>query len=729
MNVAIEKIEILAFGKLKNAVVAPEKGINILSAPNESGKSTLAAFIKFVFYGFAGGRTKSLTENERKLYTPWDSEVSEGSIHLVADGKRYIVHRRCQPSGKEAVEVINRANGKTEFAGKVPGEVFFGVGEAVFARTLFFKQLTLPNSEDDVVAERLRNIAISADEEVGTQKASKRLNDCKNELKGKAGNGLIPAAERERDAVEEALALSESMRKDSQALRESIKMRQKRLSEAEKKLSELNAEKENIEKYEAFLKLKNLKKLSDEEKEAFREYSSASSALKQLPDSSVFGNLTAKNSEIITETRNISTLSESCENSKKQLNSLGEKNRDVNTLQNVKQSFLKLKSKSNLFLAIGSPLALVGMALLLVNEIIAAAVAFVGMCLAIFGAVMIFKGKSLLKDKGFSALSEVDYEIEKAKVFVIHYEESEKNLKEQEKQLENSKKRLEQLKSELKAEIAKYLDTEGEDGSETIQRMLSLSTEIAEKKAFWQSKKSVLDNALVGIDPEALAEQARGAYPPERENSAVERELRFYGSQLKQLDQLNRDSEIECAALEAKSGDPAVLKGKLDSLNTRIEELTLKYKAYEKAMELINQSADYMKSMVMPMLGKRTDEYFSMATGGKYNSLELDTKLSMSFGEGFNRSCDYLSAGTRDSAYLSLRLALADMLFGGCGVPMLLDDAFVRMDDMRLREMSKAIIKASENHQIFILTHGNREAEALDAVNGKYTRISIKNVL
>ena len=63
MNVRIEKIEITSFGKLKNTVVDLAGGINILCAPNESGKSTLAAFIKFVFYGFAGQRLQSISEN------------------------------------------------------------------------------------------------------------------------------------------------------------------------------------------------------------------------------------------------------------------------------------------------------------------------------------------------------------------------------------------------------------------------------------------------------------------------------------------------------------------------------------------------------------------------------------------------------------------------------------------------------------------------------------------
>ena len=42
-----------SFGKLENAVLSPAPGLNIFCAPNESGKSSAAMFIKFVFYGLS----------------------------------------------------------------------------------------------------------------------------------------------------------------------------------------------------------------------------------------------------------------------------------------------------------------------------------------------------------------------------------------------------------------------------------------------------------------------------------------------------------------------------------------------------------------------------------------------------------------------------------------------------------------------------------------------------
>lgn len=192
MNVKILKAEIGSFGKLKNAVYTAGEGINVLSAPNESGKSTLAAFIKFVFYGFAGARAQSISENERKLYSPWSGEPASGSVTVESDGKIYVVERRFLPAGKETVAVTDRATGKTAFTGEIPGEALFGVSEEIFSRTLFFRQLTSPSARDDVIADRLQNIAISADEQVGTARAVQKLTESKNELKNRLNNGMIP---------------------------------------------------------------------------------------------------------------------------------------------------------------------------------------------------------------------------------------------------------------------------------------------------------------------------------------------------------------------------------------------------------------------------------------------------------------------------------------------------------------------------------------------------------
>lgn len=732
MNINIEKIEIVSFGKLKNVCVTAEKGINILSAPNESGKSTLAAFIKFVFYGFAGARMQTLTENERKLYTPWDAEVSEGSITITADGTKYTVHRRCLASGKESAEITNYSTGRAEFTGEVAGEVFFGVSEEVFARTLFFRQLTLPQSRDEVLADRLKNIAISADEQVSTKKAISKLNECKNELKGRLGNGLIPKAEKERDLLEEQITEALSVRKETERLSGEIKKRALDMADAAEQLEILQKERRNIEKYESLTKLRNINRLTLEERNAREEYEAVSAGLKQRDDGAAMSALFAKNSEYVAVRLGYEKNELELEEAKREHEELLASAKI--TPDDAKKASRLLKSSkktSKLLFIIGALLAVFGIVSSLASENtmgLGIIIGVAGLFSAVFGAVIMAKPSGFARELGFATTSEMESAIDALPMLERQISESARRLAAIEDEYNESAARMAILKRELDEGIGRYTDVAEGNYGEKLELILRLSTESGEKLAVWHAKKEELDNALKGVDINALAEDARGAEPPERDRAKVDYEIRFYSEKHYKLSELNRESELNLATLEAKCGDPAVLVGKRDSLNARIAELEMKHKAYETAIKTIEDAADYMKSMVAPRIGERADEYFTAATGGKYSAFEIDTRLSMSFGEDMRRSCDYLSAGTRDSAYLSLRLALADMLFGGCGVPILLDDAFVRMDDNRLRMMLGAVKEAAKKHQIFILTHGNREALAFSDIGADYSEIQIKQV-
>lgn len=730
MNVSIDKISVVSFGKLKNAVVTPSTGINILSAPNESGKTTLASFIKFVFYGFAGTRNHGITDNERKLYTPWSGETSEGSIDITADGVRYTVHRLCTPSGKESVEVVNRATGKNEFVGAVPGEALFGVSEELFAKTLFFKQLTLPQSKDELIAERLRNISISADEQVGTKKAVERLKDCKNELVGKAGKGIIPALVRERDAIEENVTANSENRREIMRLRGEIKSRNTKLSDNAEKNAVLEAERDNIEKYEAYLRLSNINRLAVEEKTVRGEYENASSALKKCGDNEELAYLTAVNTELFAEKRNLEVCEKTLSDAEKELKDIEKKYNDcdIEKAKAAKDAIKRGKTLFKAFCAVAVVFIAVTVAwIFIVPKPLSLILSATGVILSTIGVALSVKKTS--KKYGFESISDIEKIISEYPSLKASLDSAVKRKESAENAVRVSKNKCLELSNDIENAISDFVgDAEIENTSEIIEKIRVLSADIAKKRALYEAKKNELDNAVSGVDIEALAELARNATEPKRDRVIVERELKFYSDQRAMLSELNRRDELELASVEARCGDTATLIGKRDSLENSINELTVKHKAYETAIKFIEESSDYMKSMAAPIIGERADVYFSTATGGKYNGLEIDTRLSMTVGEDFRRSCDYLSAGTRDSAYLSLRLALADMLFDGCGVPIILDDAFVRIDDERLKNIALAVGKASERHQIFIFTHGSRENNAFSEAGVKYSEISIKEV-
>ena len=99
-------------------------------------------------------------------------------------------------------------------------------------------------------------------------------------------------------------------------------------------------------------------------------------------------------------------------------------------------------------------------------------------------------------------------------------------------------------------------------------------------------------------------------------------------------------------------------------------------------------------------------------TDKKYTSFDVSDGLKVTFDgpNGEKKSVDFLSGGTRDMAYIAVRAALIDMLYGE-KPPVCFDESFAHQDNVRARAMMKAINHiAKEGCQSFIFTCRGREA-------------------
>ena len=77
-----------------------------------------------------------------------------------------------------------------------------------------------------------------------------------------------------------------------------------------------------------------------------------------------------------------------------------------------------------------------------------------------------------------------------------------------------------------------------------------------------------------------------------------------------------------------------------------------------------------------------------------------------------------MSSGMRDAAYICLRLALLRLTAPQSDPPIIVDEAFCRMDDERLAAMMRLLYGiASAGVQIVIFTPHMREIEALKTVD------------
>ncbi|MCI7239095.1 MAG: AAA family ATPase [Peptoniphilaceae bacterium] len=69
-RVYIKRLNIISFGKFENLIVDFDSGFNLIYGKNESGKSTIAAFIEGILYGFDEGKTKTNFSYKKEAYKP-----------------------------------------------------------------------------------------------------------------------------------------------------------------------------------------------------------------------------------------------------------------------------------------------------------------------------------------------------------------------------------------------------------------------------------------------------------------------------------------------------------------------------------------------------------------------------------------------------------------------------------------------------------------------------------
>ena len=96
------RLHVENFGCLSNFDLEFQEGLNSVLQENGWGKSTLAAFLRVMFYGLEGERKRGYSENDRLKYKPWNGGRFGGSLEFEAGGKRYLVTRDFGEKDKDA---------------------------------------------------------------------------------------------------------------------------------------------------------------------------------------------------------------------------------------------------------------------------------------------------------------------------------------------------------------------------------------------------------------------------------------------------------------------------------------------------------------------------------------------------------------------------------------------------------------------------------------------------
>ena len=742
----IEKIAIESFGSLSSVSYDLTSGVNILRGNNESGKSTIAAFIKFIFYGLTGKLPdQSMTEKTR--YTNWDHGISGGYLVINDNGKRYRIERRITPAakavGKEKIKIVDLFSGAEVLKGVHPGEHFFGVSEEVFSQSAFSAQGSGSLVDAEKMNTAIDNILFSGNEAVSVKTALKKLDEARVFLlhKNKKGGKLFTMdleinelKERLRQAEENEAFLAQK----NKTLAESRKQQEanrRQLQETSDKLKQIEA-RAVLARYE---ELDNQKKACEAAQKACLSTREQSEKNSYLPTREYCNELHTCHGEIFLAEKEEASLTLQ----KNALTKVTLSTKDSEILSSAEalggidsakkaltDAVAKKKKRLTLSLILSAGFALSFTAALLFGFVSALGLSFMGVSLAcLIASLLSFLSlRRAQTQKLFESFSATD--LDEALRHITNAAEAQRLVKEDDRRHQQLYDALQNCSTHKKDLIQKATALLAKWGADYIDKDSLLATSDQADKAIHALEKAEqtakeaqftydsIASALSGFSREAyLAEKERTAYVGEVSLDQInELKLKYKFSTQKEtaLTAQIHSLEIDLASRAATTESSDGLKEILSDMEATRREYEDKHQAYLLAYAAIKESGEHLRARIAPALSATASDLVNQITNGKYQTIGIDNSLQVSFRADETapeREVAYLSAGTKALTYVSFRLALITQLFGDKKPPLVFDETFASLDNTRLAAMMALLTEQTKATQVILMTCHDREYE------------------
>lgn len=748
----IDRIDIKSFGQLCNMTLEFSESVNVIEGQNEAGKSTIAAFIKYMLYGFdPEERPGEISERRRRIN--WDSGIAEGSMQVTVRGKKYLVTRSTvqnENAGRTCYEetssIIDIESGTPAF-GKLPaGEVFFGVDRELFENTAFIGQLDSTAINEGSVQESIENILFSGNEKTNTQRAVNRINTKMQALlhQGNTG-GVIYDLMQKQEELEDKLRRTDEDNKQilaKEAELHEIRAKREEAESTRSKLYDLDRDYCNFMLIQSFDKLHELEEDNAKKQEAYNSYIEENTKNGYTPTAEYLTEIALARKGVNDTFRR-----------KKDAEALYAKERSAVGITREIEGSIELSDELGGEAKIKDKIAALFMSKIkTLGGAIAALLAFIAAIVFAIAGPPIMPLKIAVIVLGVAALGGAGYLVHlymrtrresdalaakfgtsnteqlKAKIAVIAEARTKRdsiiNKTESAKDaLERASAEYESAKSHLATVIRRWRDIP--QVSDINGYLDSLEADVRaflNEKNRLESEKSTVEITVKEIR-RTLADKSeidiRAQVPPIKRKVLVglRHEEIIEGiadtkAIIEEQQRLSFSVESELAALKLRAIDPGEIYSKIQALDTKINDLRAKHKAYFVALRAIESAQDNLREEISPRLAGFAAGVLDTMTAGKYTRLGVDGDLKLNFttADGKSKEVDYLSGGTRDLTYIAMRMALIDMLYAE-KPPVCLDETFANQDNDRATSMMKALSSLSgEGYQSFIFTCRAREA-------------------
>ncbi len=182
-------LHISGYGALKNYDYTFTDGVNEFCEHNGFGKSTLASFIRAMFYGLEGYSVRTKDFCDRLHFYPFTGGSFSGSLTFEKGGKTYRIERAFgEKSEKDDTLTVYCNNAPFTGFGESLGKWVFGVDKESFERTAFIDNKTMEIAATGGISALLNGV-VEGIADGTVEDALDRLQKAKKEIKADRGNG------------------------------------------------------------------------------------------------------------------------------------------------------------------------------------------------------------------------------------------------------------------------------------------------------------------------------------------------------------------------------------------------------------------------------------------------------------------------------------------------------------------------------------------------------------
>ncbi len=705
----INEIYIEAFGKIKSERFVFSDGLSSILLPNGEGKTTLTVFIKAMLYGLDDTR-RSVSENERKRYLPWSGECASGYMLFTHEGREYRIERRFSKKASEDTLVIydTKRGSTTDVFTDVPGEALFGIDKAGFERTIFLSE-RLPSGaiENDSITGKLEGL-VGVEYDIGEyEPAISLLDEERKRYRKRGGGGEISEKKSERAALAARLEVCLGKRAEYRGNLERIagKKEQLTLFQREKELLEKRRGEESDEaKKRGYInqyKLmgESLGAMEDEELRLKNKLGGNPPTLIEAIE---------KKDKLHMARADASSLARYGEGDSEIFKSMPDREHFNELQEEVEEAKVNTRLLPLILLIVFG--AISEAAALLVRQLEFAgnnivSILFMLLGVVFFGAAFItvvIRSKSL-KLRAEKIIKVFDY-IEECygrsfdedtyDDLCEKFESDIEKAEEQRQSLSTNSALYNQRLASIR-EYEQFFARLGGDINEVINDISSLESlrhsirasraaldEFAKKHNIEAIKATVKESSADNSINKEISESYNKIIECEREIAALMHSNERLLSEIEEADTISEKiEELDEAILYAEE---------------RLEVITA-------TIQLLGEAKNSMTEKYLDGTKRAFKKYLNFF--GEEGDFSIDTSFEIKKVEASGtKEREAYSEGTRDLWSICMRLALIDSLYGDATPPLIIDDAFSGLDDMRLYNMKSLLKKLSESRQIIYFT-------------------------